>query len=193
MFAALSVGDNLRLGAFVQRRALGERGIAARIDAVCAHFPDLRARLREPAGNLSGGQQQMLAIGRALMSGPRLLVLNEPSLGLSPRFVAQVFALIGTLREAGVAILLAEQNARMSLALANQGAVLEMGRVVLRGPGPALLARPEVAERYLGAGRADAAQHGVRRAAGLARDLAAIIAADRGHGSPRNYADRPTL
>jgi branched-chain amino acid transport system ATP-binding protein len=169
VFATLSIGDNLRLGAYRLRRALGEAGMRARIDEALARFPALAGRLAEPAGNLSGGQQQMLAIARALMSRPRVLLLDEPSLGLSPLLVTEVFEAVADLRAAGVAVLLAEQNARAALALADEGLVIEGGRIALRGPD--LLDRPEVVERYLGAGRADAlspAQE-ARRAAMAAR------------------------
>jgi branched-chain amino acid transport system ATP-binding protein len=152
VFAGLSVADNLRLGAFCRRDALSKAALASRIDEVIASFPDLRTRLSDPAGNLSGGQQQMLAIARALMSGPQLIVLDEPSLGLSPRFVAGVFRLIGNLRRSGIAVLLSEQNARLSLAIADHGYVVERGRITLSGPGPELLRHEEIVERYLGIG-----------------------------------------
>ena len=152
--AGLSVADNLHIGAFVHRRRLGRAGMARRIEAVCAQFPALSGRLDEPAGNLSGGQQQMLAIARALMIEPRLLVLDEPSLGLAPQLVAEIFRMIATLRGAGVAILLSEQNARISLAHADRAYVLEMGRITLHGTGAALFANSAIAETYLGVGKA---------------------------------------
>ena len=177
IIGSFTVEDNLRLGAYLQRRALGERGIAQRIDEVCGYFPVLKERLSGVAGNLSGGQQQMLAIARALMLRPRLIVLDEPSLGLSPALVTEIFALVGALRDRGLAVLLSEQNARMSLAMADYAYVLETGRVTLEGPGRELLARPEIAERYLGvAPHADgqASAEGDRAMAeGLARILAA--------------------
>ena len=152
VFAGLTVADNLRMGAYTRLRALSEDEVTRRIDRVLAPMPALLERLREPAGNLSGGQQQMLAIARGLMSGPRILLLDEPSLGLAPVLVAEIFRLIERLRGEGLAILLSEQNARLSLAVAQRGAVIEKGRVVLEGRGRALLDDPGVAERYLGVG-----------------------------------------
>jgi branched-chain amino acid transport system ATP-binding protein len=178
IIAGLTVAENLRLGAYVERRRLGAAGMAARIEAVCRHFPVLSARLDEPAGNLSGGQQQMLAIARALMLEPRVLVLDEPSLGLSPVLVAEIFRLIADLRAQGLAILLSEQNARLSLAIAERGYVIEMGRVALQGPGRELLGRPEVVERYLGIGKAAGGEAGAgaaQRHAALVRGLASVL------------------
>ncbi|MEJ0070230.1 MAG: ABC transporter ATP-binding protein [Pseudomonadota bacterium] len=178
IIAGLTVAENLRLGAYVARRRLGPAGIARRVEAVCRHFPVLTGRLDEPAGNLSGGQQQMLAIARALMLEPRVLVLDEPSLGLSPVLVTEIFKLIGDLRAQGLAILLSEQNARLSLAIAARGYVIEMGRVALQGRGRELLDRPEIVERYLGIGKTasagDAAGAAMRHAA-LVRGLADIL------------------
>jgi branched-chain amino acid transport system ATP-binding protein len=181
IIAGLTVAENLRLGAYVERRRLGAALIEQRIGTVCRHFPVLSGRLDEPAGNLSGGQQQMLAIARALMVEPRVLVLDEPSLGLSPVLVAEIFRLIVDLRAQGLAILLSEQNARLSLAIAEHGYVIEMGRVTLEGPGRELLGRPEVIERYLGIGKAAGAEAtlaSAQRHAALVRGLAKILSAE---------------
>jgi branched-chain amino acid transport system ATP-binding protein len=150
MFAGLTVADNLALGAYVHRRRPAE--IRERLAEVGARFPVLAGRMQELAGNLSGGQQQMLAIGRGLMAGPKLLMLDEPSLGLAPVLVSEIFGWIARLREQGLSILLAEQNARLSLAIADRGYVIENGRVALSGPGRELLRSKEVARRYLGVG-----------------------------------------
>jgi branched-chain amino acid transport system ATP-binding protein len=146
VFGPLSVEDNLRLGAF--RRGYEHTG--ASLERVYALFPALAERRRHPAGTLSGGQQQMLAIGRALMARPRLLLLDEPSMGLAPRLVAEIFSCVRALRAADTAILLVEQNARAALAIADRGYVLETGRVVLTGSGAQLLADEAVRAAYLG-------------------------------------------
>jgi branched-chain amino acid transport system ATP-binding protein len=146
IFAPLSVEDNLRLGAY--RRGGGET--QSSLERVYALFPALVERRRDAAGGLSGGQQQMLALGRALMAKPRLLLLDEPSMGLAPRLVAEIFGCIERLRAADTAILLVEQNATAALAIAGRGYVLEAGRLTLSGTGSALLADPAVRSAYLG-------------------------------------------
>jgi branched-chain amino acid transport system ATP-binding protein len=150
IFSGLSVSENLELGAFIHRRRANETG--AQEAEVTRRFPVLGERLSEVAGNLSGGQQQMLAIGRGLMSRPKLLMLDEPSLGLAPRLVTEIFDMIVRLREQGLAILLSEQNAQLSLAIADRGYVIENGRVALTGSGQELLQSKDVADRYLGIG-----------------------------------------
>ncbi len=173
VFAGLTVADNLRMGAYTRLATLSAAELSARIDAVLAPIPGLRQRLDEPAGNLSGGQQQMLAIARGLMSEPRILLLDEPSLGLAPVLVAEIFRLIERLSEQGLAILLSEQNARLSLAIADRGCVIEKGRVALEGSGEALLGDPGVAERYLGVGAAvgDPGAQRHQRLVGRLKDL----------------------
>ncbi len=150
IFSGLTVGENLELGRYIQRHRAGQADKDR--TEILAHFPVLWERLSETAGNLSGGQQQMLAIGRGLMSRPKLLMLDEPSLGLSPRLVTEIFDLIHGLREQGLAVLLSEQNAQLSLAIADRGYVIENGRVALTGSGQELLQSQEVIDRYLGVG-----------------------------------------
>jgi branched-chain amino acid transport system ATP-binding protein len=145
VFGPLSVEDNLALGGYTR-----DDDLKADLDRIYAMFPVLRQKRREAAGTLSGGQQQMLAIGRALMARPRLLLLDEPSMGLSPLLVAEIFATIRTLKAAGTTIFLVEQNAHAALAIADRGYVLETGRIVLQDSGPALLANARVKEAYLG-------------------------------------------
>jgi branched-chain amino acid transport system ATP-binding protein len=146
VFAAMTVDDNLRLGAFVRPK----HEIAQGLERTYALFPVLASKRREAAGSLSGGQQQMLAIGRALMGRPRLLLLDEPSMGLAPRLVSEIFGCIERLRAADTAILLVEQNATAALAIAGRGYVLEAGRVGLSGTGTQLLANPAIRAAYLG-------------------------------------------
>jgi branched-chain amino acid transport system ATP-binding protein len=147
VFAELTVRENLMLGAYTRRDAAGMR---ADLDRVMAYFPVLAQRTKQLAGTLSGGEQQMLAIGRALMARPRLLLLDEPSLGLAPRLVKDIFAIIRRINEEGTTILLVEQNARMALGIAQYGYVLETGRIVFSGRVGELLANENVREFYLG-------------------------------------------
>ena len=148
VFPSLSVLDNLRMGAVTRRvRWQHPEGM----DAVFTLFPELERHLHKPAGLLSGGEQQMLAIGRALMLKPRLLVLDEPSMGLAPKLVARIYAALAGLKGMGVSILLVEQNARMALSISDWGYVLESGRVVESGAAADLGNSPRVREIYLGA------------------------------------------
>jgi len=149
LFAAMTVADNLELGAF-QRYRVGDRSIAATRDEVYRRFPRLAERRSQWAGTLSGGERQMLALGRALMARPKLLMLDEPSLGLAPRMVKEIFSIIAALRESGVAILLVEQNARAALQVADYGYVLEMGEIAIEGASGALSCDVRVAATYLG-------------------------------------------
>jgi branched-chain amino acid transport system ATP-binding protein len=149
LFAAMSVEDNLRLGAFHRRRD-GARAIASDMNQVYARFPQLQERARQLAGTLSGGERQMLALGRALMARPRLLLLDEPSLGLAPRFVREIFHIIADLKGTGVSMLLVEQNARAALQVADYGYVLETGEIALEGAAAELAGNPRVVETYLG-------------------------------------------
>jgi branched-chain amino acid transport system ATP-binding protein len=151
LFGAMTVEDNLLLGGYV-RLDLRGRGAADTQDEVFRLFPRLKERRKQLAGTLSGGERQMLAIGRALMAKPRLLMLDEPSLGLAPLVVREIFHIIAALRESGVAILLVEQNARAALQVADHGYVLETGRITLEGPAARLMHDPGVAATYLGLG-----------------------------------------
>jgi len=152
LFASMSVENNLLLGGFRRYRAR-ERGWRDTLAEVYDLFPRLRERSRQEAGTLSGGERQMLAVGRALMAKPALLMLDEPSLGLAPRIVREIFHIIARLRETGVAILLVEQNARAALQVADVGYVLETGAVTLHGPARELADNPRVIESYLGLGK----------------------------------------
>jgi branched-chain amino acid transport system ATP-binding protein len=153
LFAAMSVEDNLRLGAFRITKALA----AQSIERVYALFPRLKERRRQLSGTLSGGEQQMLAMGRALMGAPRLLMLDEPSLGLAPIIVADIFRTIGELRSAGVSVLLVEQNARAALQVADRAYVMELGEFVLTGTAKDISSNERVAASYLGLTQGDAA------------------------------------
>ncbi len=152
LFSTMSVEDNLLLGAWRQFR-LGIKDSAKELNGVYMLFPRLRERRAQLAGTLSGGERQMLAVGRALMGKPSLLMLDEPSLGLAPLVVRSIFATIAALRSTGVTILLVEQNARAALEVADYGYVLEMGEVALQGPAGDLAKDPRVIETYLGAAR----------------------------------------
>ena len=149
LFAGMSVADNLELGAF-QRYRSGDKSIGRTRDDVYQRFPRLAERRAQLAGTLSGGERQMLALGRALMGRPRLLMLDEPSLGLAPLIVREIFSIIGTLKASGVSILLIEQNARAALQLADAGYVLELGEIAIEGPSQDLAENPRVAATYLG-------------------------------------------
>jgi len=148
VFANMTVRENLLLGAYAVRKS------APRVDEALGVFPELSSRLGHYAGSLSGGQQQMLAIARGLMSDPRYLLLDEPSLGLAPQVTERIFNVISTLREAGKGILLVEQNGRLALGVAQQAFLLERGAITLTGTGAELLGNAEVIERYLGVGTA---------------------------------------
>ncbi|WP_373790316.1 ABC transporter ATP-binding protein [Achromobacter insuavis] len=152
LFGSMSVEDNLLLGGFRRYRAR-ESGWRDTLNEVFDLFPRLRERRAQQAGTLSGGERQMLAVGRALMAKLALLMLDEPSLGLAPRIVREIFHIIARLRETGVAILLVEQNARAALQVADYGYVLETGEVILHGPARELAGDPKVIESYLGLGK----------------------------------------
>jgi branched-chain amino acid transport system ATP-binding protein len=146
VLARQSVRDNLLLGAWTRK----DDDIEADVDAAFERFPRLQARADQPAGNLSGGEQQMLAIARALMSRPRLLLLDEPSLGLAPKLVREIYGIVSELHATGVTILLVEQNATLALEHADRGYVLEAGRMTLAGPAAELIADERVRQAYLG-------------------------------------------
>ncbi len=147
IFPNLSVWENMRLGAFCERRT---GRVMDRLDAVFQHFPVLRERATQRGGSLSGGEQQMLAIGRALMAQPRLLMLDEPSLGLAPLYVQRVVEIVKSLNAQGIAILLVEQRAQAALRIAERGYLLETGRIVLADEGARLLENEDVKRAYLG-------------------------------------------
>ena len=145
VFAQMTVQENLEMGAYTQTK-----GIAEDIAKVYTLFPRLKERMNQTAGTLSGGEQQMLAMGRALMSRPKLLMLDEPSMGLAPILVEQIFDIIADLHKSGATILLVEQNAQMALSIASRGYVMETGRIVTTGTGEELLASEAVRKAYLG-------------------------------------------
>ena len=146
LFAEMSVIDNLLMGAYATPKA----GRGMRLEQIFSIFPRLKERRRQLAGTLSGGEQQMVAIGRGLMADPKLLMLDEPSLGLAPLLVEEVFGVIKEINASGVTVLLVEQNTQHALSLSSRGYVLEAGRVVLSGSGQALLANADVRKAYLG-------------------------------------------
>ena len=146
VFADMTVTENLQMGGFFQNREEIEAGLEHAFNL----FPRLRERAHQRAGTMSGGEQQMLAIGRALMSRPRLLLLDEPTLGLAPLIIAQIFEIIQKIRSEGVTVFLVEQNANRALQLADRGYVLENGRIVLEDSGQNLLANDDIRKAYLG-------------------------------------------
>jgi branched-chain amino acid transport system ATP-binding protein len=159
LFSSMSVEDNLLLGAFTHRHGLRQESgdYAAHLAEVFQLFPRLRERRVQEAGTLSGGERQMLALGRALMGRPKLLMLDEPSLGLAPQIVREIFRTIAALRSSGVSILLIEQNARAALQIADYAYVLETGDLALEGPAAELIHNPRVISSYLGLPGADSA------------------------------------
>jgi branched-chain amino acid transport system ATP-binding protein len=150
VFANLNVEDNLRIGAYLRR---DQAGIEEDLEHVYTRFPRLRERKTQYAGSLSGGEQQMLVIGRGLMARPGVLLLDEPSLGLAPLLVAEIFRIVNDINQEGTTLLLVEQNAKKALAVADRAYVLETGRIIREGSGPELLADPSVQEAYLGTKR----------------------------------------
>lgn len=152
LFATMTVEDNLLLGAFRRKKA-GERNYLDQMDVVYELFPRLKERAKQEAGTLSGGERQMLAVSRALMAKPQLLMLDEPSLGLAPLIVKEIFQIISNLRKTGVATLLIEQNARAALQVADYGYVIETGDMAMEGEAAELASNPKVIETYLGLAR----------------------------------------
>lgn len=147
VFKGLTVKENLEMGAFLRN---DRDGIASNLESVYQRFPILKERFNQDAATLSGGEQQMLAMGRALMSRPKLLLLDEPSMGLAPIFIKEIFNIIESIQAQGTTVLLIEQNAKLALQIANRGYVLETGKIVMTGEGEELLASDEVQKAYLG-------------------------------------------
>jgi branched-chain amino acid transport system ATP-binding protein len=150
VFSTMSVKENLLLGAYVQYRKKNKENVQADLERMYDLFPRLREREKQLAGTLSGGEQQMLAIGRALMARPKLIMMDEPSMGLAPLIVKDIFNIIVKLREEGNTVLLVEQNAKAALSIADRGYVLETGRIILQGPAEDLLSNKDVQRAYLG-------------------------------------------
>ena len=148
VFARMTVEENLRMGAYILR---DQRKITENLERVYGHFPRLKERRRQVAGTLSGGEQQMLATGRALMTDPKIVLMDEPSMGLSPLLVKEIFSIIQQLHESGITILLVEQNAKMALAVSDRAYVLETGTISMEGPAAELAADDRVRKAYLGA------------------------------------------
>ncbi len=148
VFARMTVEENLRMGAYIIR---DQKRIADNLEKVYGHFPRLKERRRQLAGTLSGGEQQMLATGRALMTDPKILLMDEPSMGLSPILVKEIFSIIQTLHESGITILLVEQNAKMALGVSDRAYVLETGKISMEGSAAELAADDRVRRAYLGA------------------------------------------
>ena len=153
VFASMAVEDNLKLGAYLRYRAREKEEVAESLQEVYGLFPILKERSQQMAGTLSGGEQQMLALGRALMARPKLLLLDEPSLGLAPIVAGEIFRTISRLRERGVTILLVEQNARAALGMSDRGYVMETGTVVLQDRAERLLKNQDIQRAYLGKGK----------------------------------------
>ena len=148
VFARMTVEENLRMGAYILR---DQRQIAENLERVYGHFPRLKERRRQLAGTLSGGEQQMLSTGRALMTDPKIVLMDEPSMGLSPLLVKEIFSIIQELHKSGITILLVEQNAKMALAVSDRAYVLETGTISMEGPSAELAADDRVRKAYLGA------------------------------------------
>ena len=147
VFATMTVMENLEMGAYTRR---SRTEMQQDLDMVFAHFPRLKERMKQYAGTLSGGEQQMLAMGRALMSHPKLLMMDEPSMGLSPILVQEIFSIIQEINKSGTTVLLVEQNAHMALSIANRAYVLETGKIIKEGDADALLSDDDVRRAYLG-------------------------------------------